>query len=273
MTKSQRTEPHQNGQYGLVYLVGQISFMSGGAKACDASLGGRLQIPKADLEGNLITASAEVPGLMLSLVLVHLCSRRVAYAAPMVAVAALMVPLMAGVKGQAAIAPLFLSRLCVYAAYAFVFTTAEVYPTSIRGFALGFNNSMSRIGGLLSSFTVAARATAWEHTPEAVFFALSLASAVALMLLPQPDAKGAHLADTVEDIDERRRVEAGEAAAAGRTNSVLVRAFPAPAGNGGGGRSAAGSPSSSSSLVSRRKAGSAVAGGGGGVGAGGAPAA
>jgi MFS family permease len=234
--------------YGISYLVGQLSFIaSGGSKVCEAALGGRLQIPVADLQANLIVACAEVPGLVLSLLLVHLCSRRVAFAAPMSAIAVVLIPLMAGVSGAGAIAPLFLARMFIYAAFAIIWTTAETYPTSVRGFGLGFSNSMSRIGGMLSSFTVAARETAWVHTPEAVFFALSLASAAALMLLPQPDAKGAHLADTVEDVEERQRLEAEEAAAAGRSNSVLSRAFGSghAAGSSTGARPAG--------LVARRK--------------------
>lgn len=247
--------------YGLSYLVGQISFMSGGSKTCEAALGGRLQIPTADLQANLITACAEVPGLVLSLLLVHLCSRRVAFAAPMSAIAVVLVPLMAGVTGAGAIPPLFLARMFIYAAFAIVWTTAETYPTSVRGFALGFNNSMSRIGGMLSSFTVAARQTAWAHTPEAVFFALSLASAAALMLLPQPDAKGAHLADTVEDVEERQRLEAEEAAAAGRSNSVLSRAFGSAAARSSitGGRPGGGGAQGGSQLVARRKPSAAQA--------------
>jgi MFS family permease len=245
--------------YGLSYLVGQIDFMSGGKKICDASLGGRLQIPTADLTAILITACAEVPGLALSLLLVHLCSRRVSFAAPMAAIAVVLIPLMAGVSNASAIAPLFLSRMFVYSAFAVVWTTSEVYPTSVRGFALGFNNSMSRIGGMLSSYVVAARATGWVHTPEAVFFALSLASAAALMLLPQRDAKGTHLADTVEDVEERRRLEGEELEAQGRSSSLVGRALSGAASGGGslvgttGGR-----------LVARRKGG-----GGGGGGAGG----
>lgn len=256
--------------YGLVYLVGRLSFMSGGTKACDASLGGRLVIPTADLQANLITACAEVPGLALSLLLVHLCSRRVAFAAPMAAVAVTMAPPMAGVANASVIAPLFLSRLFIYAAFAIVWTTAETYPTSVRGFALGFNNSMSRIGGMLSSFTVASRETAWAHSPEAVFCALSLASAAALMLLPQPDAKGAHLADTVEDVEERQRLEQEEAAAAGRSNSVLARAFGSSGGSsvvvaGGGGGSARMGSQQQVVVTRRRASGAAAAAGGGGA--------
>lgn len=249
--------------YALSVLVGRLNFMAGGQKTCEATLGGRLQIPVADLQANLIVACAEVPGLVLSLLLVHLCSRRVAFAAPMSAIAVVLIPLMAGVSGAATIAPLFLSRMFIYAAFAVVWTTAETYPTSVRGFALGFNNSMSRIGGMLSSFTVAARETAWVHTPEAVLFALSLASAAALMLLPQPDAKGAHLADTVEDVEERQRLEAEEAAAAGRSNSVLSRAFGS--GHAAGGSTTGGRPGG---LVARRKpsaAGVVAAAGAGGA--------
>jgi len=242
--------------YGLSYLVGQISFMSGGSKTCDASVGGRLRIPNEDLTGILITACAEVPGLALSLLLVHLCSRRVAFAAPMTAIAVVLVPLMAGVSGAALIAPLFLSRMFVYAAFAVVWTTAELYPTSVRGFALGFNNSMSRIGGMLASYAVAGRETGWAHTPEAVFFALSLASAAALMCLPQRDAKGAHLADTVEDVEERQRLEEAKALAAGGGSGFFSRAF-------GSGPSASGS--SNSAVVG----GAARGAGGGSVAAGG----
>jgi MFS family permease len=243
--------------YGLSYLLGNIDFLSGGSKTCDASLGGRLQIPTADLTAILITSCAEVPGLALSLLLVHLCSRRVAFAAPMAAIAVVLVPLMAGVSGAAAIAPLFLSRLFIYAAFAVVWTTSECYPTSVRGFALGFNNSMSRIGGMLSSYVVAARATgAWVHTPEAVFFALSLASAAALMLLPQRDAKGTHLADTVEDVEERQRLEGEELEAQGRSSSLIGRALSGAlsgGGAGGAGGGGVGGVAGGSQLVARRK--------------------
>jgi MFS family permease len=264
--------------YALAVLVGQIDFMSGGSKACDPAAGGRLQIPAADLQANLITACAEVPGLALSLLAVHLCSRRVAFAAPMAAVAVVLVPLMAGVSGASAIAPLFLARMLIYSAFAIVWTTAEVYPTSVRGFALGFNNSMSRIGGLLASFTVAARETAaWAHAPEAVLAALSLASAAAMLALPQPDAKGAHLADTVGDVDEARRRELEEeeergaaAAAAGggrRPSSLLLaRAFGAH-----GSVAARRKHSSSSSAAAAAGAAGAAAAGAAAAGAGGAP--
>lgn len=49
-----------------------------------------------DLTGILITSSAEVPGLVFSLLMVSFVGRKVAFAVPMVLIAAVLVPLMAG---------------------------------------------------------------------------------------------------------------------------------------------------------------------------------
>jgi hypothetical protein len=46
--------------------------------------------------GILITSSAEVPGLLFSLVIVAYFGRKVAFAVPMAAIAVVLVPLMAG---------------------------------------------------------------------------------------------------------------------------------------------------------------------------------
>ena len=58
----------------------------------------------------LITSSAEVPGLMMSILLVKYLGRKQAFALPMAAIAVVLIPLMAGVSGGGAVACLFLSR-------------------------------------------------------------------------------------------------------------------------------------------------------------------
>jgi hypothetical protein len=46
--------------------------------------------------GILITSSAEVPGLLFSLVIVACLGRKVAFSLPMVGIALVLIPLMAG---------------------------------------------------------------------------------------------------------------------------------------------------------------------------------
>jgi hypothetical protein len=55
-----------------------------------------LLLQHEDLVGILITSSAEVPGLLFSLVIVACLGRKIAFALPMVAIAVVLVPLMAG---------------------------------------------------------------------------------------------------------------------------------------------------------------------------------
>lgn len=106
-----------------------------------------------------------------------------------------------GVKGVGVIVCMYLSRFFIYSSFNILWAmTPEYYPTSIRNFGLGVNNSFSRIGGLLSPFAaVNARSAPWRYAPEAIFAALSLVAGSLVLLLP-PDKKGKALDDCIEDV-------------------------------------------------------------------------
>lgn len=60
-----------------------------------------LPVQTGDLIGNLVTSAAEVPGLVFSLFMIHLCSRKLAFAVPMGAIPIVLIPVLAG-KGTGA---------------------------------------------------------------------------------------------------------------------------------------------------------------------------
>lgn len=215
--------------YGLVTLLTHVDFVKGASKQC---INGKLVLPREDLVGILITSSAEVPGLLFSLVIVACLGRKLAFALPMVAIAVVLVPLMAGATGPVVggiqvgvVVCMYLSRFFIYSSFNILWAmTPEYYPTSIRNFGLGVNNAFSRIGGLLSPFAAvnARQDAAWHAAPEAIFAALSLVAGASVLLLP-PDKKGKALDDCIEDVAEvpelQRRVSSLVHSRAGNSGS------------------------------------------------------
>ncbi|KAF6265573.1 major facilitator superfamily domain-containing protein [Scenedesmus sp. NREL 46B-D3] len=194
--------------YGLVTLLTHVDFVKGASKQC---IDGKLVLPHADLVGILITSSAEVPGLLFSLVMVAYLGRKLAFAVPMAALAVVLIPLLAGATGPVVggvqvgvVVCMYLARFFIYSSFNILWAMSpEYYPTSIRNFGLGVSNAFSRIGGLLSPFaSVNARQdAAWHHAPEAIFAALSLVAGAIVLVLP-PDKKGKALDDCVEEVEQ-----------------------------------------------------------------------
>lgn len=255
--------------YGIVARIATVPFVGGGQKECVVPGGGvggggvgggvgggganstpRMIFPKDDLLAILVTSVAEIPGLVLSLLLAQYLSRKHAFAIPMACIAVVLVPLLPRTLPRGGvIACLWLSRFFVYAAFNLLWAiTPELFPTSCRSFALGITNAISRIGGLVSPFAaVVAPREAWPSSAELIFAVAALAAAAAIYAIPR-DMNHRRVSDTVEDVRAMSETERADRAAsrlagkAGRDDrrEGLGTAVLRRGGGGGGGGSGIG---------------------------------
>jgi OCT family organic cation transporter-like MFS transporter 4/5 len=62
--------------------------------------------------------------------------------------------------------------------------TSEVYPTSLRSIALGFGNSITRMGGIITPFVCEIVGNLFPNAPFYMFVVSSVTGVIACLLLP-----------------------------------------------------------------------------------------
>lgn len=197
--------------YGLVQLVANVDFLGGSKKEC---IEDRMYFPREDLLAILVTAAAEFPGLLFSLVMAQFLSRKLAFSIPMACISVVLIPLMTGRLQRAGmIACLWLSRFFIYSAYNLLWAiTPELFPTQSRSFALGITNAVSRLGGLVSPYAaIVAPREGWPHAAELIFAVFSLAAAGAIYAIPR-DTAGQRVQDTMEELRDLSATERAQRA-------------------------------------------------------------
>lgn len=182
--------------YGIILLTSGLSV---GDENCSKI---RLYI-KSKEETNLykdifITSMAEVPGLILSAVIVDRIGRKLSVASMLFATFAFMIPLVFHQKEIITTTLLFCARICITGSITTLSIYApEIYPTSVRSTGYGTANSMGKIGGVSSPLVAVGLVDHCQQAAAVLLFeAVIFVTGLAVVFFPL-ETKGCKLKDSL----------------------------------------------------------------------------
>ncbi|PIN03607.1 Synaptic vesicle transporter SV2 (major facilitator superfamily) [Handroanthus impetiginosus] len=181
--------------YGLQLM---ISTLSSGQSGCP-SLG--IFSKNDSLYVNVFIAGlAEIPGVVVSMVLVDRLGRKLCMVIPTMLAVISILPLLSHQSGFVTIALLISSRMFIEAAFATYYVYInEVYPTSVRANGVGLAIAIGRIGGMVCPSAAVALVRGCHQTLAVIMFGiLILISGICVMFFPF-ETKGRGLKDIVSD--------------------------------------------------------------------------
>ncbi|CAI5495156.1 unnamed protein product [Closterium sp. Naga37s-1] len=163
--------------------------------------------------GVLITSAAELPGLLLSALIVDRVGRRTTIAAMLAAAALAVLPLLLhsllpglsvlvfAARPAATVAALFVARAAIMGSFQTLFMFApELYATSVRSSGLGFASSFSRLGGIVCPYVAVTLVQGCQlSTALSLFVAVPLTAAIATTFFPVETARRALIEVHVEE--------------------------------------------------------------------------
>ncbi|ELT97027.1 hypothetical protein CAPTEDRAFT_215670 [Capitella teleta] len=178
--------------YGVILMSTQL--ISLGSTCTDATksrfeanqcVAGCRRLDTDDYYRLLWTSIAELPGLLVAAWLIDLVGRRVTMSLGYLCFGIMCFVHIACIHGNSLVATLFIARSVVSAAFQVIYVyTPEVYPTKIRGLAIGIGCGCSRLGALLTPF-VATNLIEWSiPTSLMVYGIMGTLTAFACTLLP-----------------------------------------------------------------------------------------
>ncbi|KAJ8767889.1 hypothetical protein K2173_020829 [Erythroxylum novogranatense] len=157
-----------------------------------------------------LTSIAEVPGLLLSALIVDKLGRKLSMGIMLSLSALFLLPLVLGQSGIMTTALLFGARMCSIGSFTVACIYApELYPTSVRTTGSGVANAMGRIGGMLCPVVAVGLVTGC-HLKEAIFlFEVVIAVTAICILLFKVETKGRELSETLAESDPKADVWGG----------------------------------------------------------------
>ncbi|KAJ1294440.1 hypothetical protein BS78_01G146800 [Paspalum vaginatum] len=170
--------------YGLVLLTSQLS---GANRSCASGVTFGLHQNDTNLyKDTFITSLAEVPGLILSAVLVDWFGRKASMWSMMFACCAFLGPLIHTQNELLTTALLFGGRACAMGSFTVLCLYApEVYPTSVRSTGAGIATAIGRIGGVVCPIVAVAMLRSCHQMEALIVFEVVLCLAgVACMFFP-----------------------------------------------------------------------------------------
>ncbi|XP_057497226.1 organic cation/carnitine transporter 7-like isoform X1 [Actinidia eriantha] len=186
--------------YGIILLTSELS--SGQSKC------GSIALHSANSHGDslyvnvFITSLAELPGLILSAIIVDRIGRKLSMAIMFALGCILLLPLVFHQKEILTTGLLFGVRMCMMGTITVANIYApEIYPTSIRATGFGVASAVGRIGGMVCPLVAVGLVSGCHQTAAVLLFeAVMIVSGFCTMLLPL-ETKGRKLTDTVDVSD------------------------------------------------------------------------
>ncbi|PIN12686.1 Synaptic vesicle transporter SV2 (major facilitator superfamily) [Handroanthus impetiginosus] len=182
--------------YGLQLM---ISTLSSGQSGCPSL---RIFSKNDSLYVNVfITGLAEIPGVVMSIVLVDRLGRKLCMVIPTMLAVIAILPLLFHQTGFVTIALLVSSRMFIEAAFSTYYVyIKEVYPTSVRASGVGLAISVGRIGGMVCPLVAVGLVRGCHQTLAVIMFGIIiLLSGISASFFPF-ETKGRGLNDIVSDI-------------------------------------------------------------------------
>ncbi|KAL2250970.1 organic cation/carnitine transporter 7 isoform X1 [Sesamum indicum] len=184
--------------YGIQLMV---SALSSGRSDCHSSSILPNNVQNDSLYINVfITCLAEIPGLLLAMVLVERFGRKLCMEILTMLTVIVILPLLAHQNGTVTTALLVSGRMFLSAAFnTLCVYTEEVYPTSVRASGYGLATAVGRIGGMICPLVAVGLVRGCHQTLAVIFFGIViLISGIAVLFFPF-ETKGRGLTDVVSN--------------------------------------------------------------------------
>lgn len=182
--------------YGIILLTSEIS--SGQSECGASSLNSKISDDASLYRDVFITSFAELPGLLLSAIIVDYLGRKRSMALMYLFSFIFLLPLLKPQREFLTTGLLFGARMCLIG----TFTVAgiycpEIYPTALRTTGYGVASAVGRIGGMICPLVAVQLVTGCHLAPAIIFFEVVIVlSGISVMLFPF-ETKGRKLTDTV----------------------------------------------------------------------------
>ncbi|MED6188496.1 Organic cation/carnitine transporter 7 [Stylosanthes scabra] len=169
--------------YGLVLLTSELN--SGHSKCVPHHLE-KGKSPDVSYKDVFIASFAELPGLLLSAVVVDKLGRKLSMSIMFFLCCIFLSPLMFHLPGGLTTSLLFGARICITVTFTVVYIYApEIYPTSVRTTGVGTASSVGRIGGMICPLVAVGLVHGCHQVLAVLLFVMvALLSGVCVMFFP-----------------------------------------------------------------------------------------
>ena len=143
------------------------------------------QLDTSDYVKILWTTMAELPGILVTLVIIEILGRKVTMSIEYIG--CMIGFLLLFICGSEALIVFFLFIIRAFATGAFqtVFVyTPEIYPTTSRAFGIGFNSAASRVGAIVTPYSAQVLLHANDYVTISLYVVFSFVLAILAFLLP-----------------------------------------------------------------------------------------
>ncbi|KAK4854530.1 hypothetical protein QYF36_025424 [Acer negundo] len=155
--------------YGVVLLTSELS--SGESKCGSTVLHKEKSNSNSLYVDVFITSLAELPGLLLSAIIVDKIGRKLSMVVMFILACAFLLPLVSHQSGTFTTALLFGARMCVTGTITIGSIYApEIYPTSMRNTGYGVANGAGKIGGMVCPLVAVGLVTGCHQTAAVILF-------------------------------------------------------------------------------------------------------
>ncbi|KAF6155202.1 hypothetical protein GIB67_019728 [Kingdonia uniflora] len=170
--------------YGLVLLTSQLVHPSG--HCVSTSLRPQKTQDTSAYRDVFITSLGEIPGLLLSAVIVDRLGRKVSMSSTFFVSCIFLLPLVFQQPETLTTGLLFGARICISAASSVIYVYApEIYPTSVRATGVGVASAVGRIGGIVCPLVAVGLVQGCHQAASIILFVIvTFLSGVAAMLFP-----------------------------------------------------------------------------------------
>ncbi|KAL5540128.1 hypothetical protein UlMin_042352 [Ulmus minor] len=182
--------------YGIILLTSELSAGSSKCQSTPTLLSQNSQDTSL-YRDVFITSLAELPGLILSAILVDRIGRKLSMIVTFILACLFLLPLAFQQPATLTTGLLFGARLCTIGTFTVACIYApELYPTSMRTTGAGVANAMGRIGGMVCPMVAVGLVSGCHQTAAVLLFQLVMLFTALSIFFFQFETKGQQLNDT-----------------------------------------------------------------------------
>ncbi|KAF3436694.1 hypothetical protein FNV43_RR19441 [Rhamnella rubrinervis] len=181
--------------YGIILLTSELSL---GKSKCHSITLHSDNFQNSSLYIDVfITSLAEIPGLLLSAIIVDRMGRKLSMIIMFILACVFLLPLAYQQSATLTIVSLFGARMCTIGSFTVACIYApELYPTSMRATGAGTANAMGRIGGMICPLVAVGLVTGCNQTAAVLLFEAVMVLSVVSVLLFRFETMGQKLSNT-----------------------------------------------------------------------------
>ncbi|KAB5514842.1 hypothetical protein DKX38_028748 [Salix brachista] len=182
--------------YGIILLTSELSSEEG---RCGSTVLQSENLQNDSLYINVfITSLAELPGILLSAVIVDKFGRKLSMAFMFVLACIFLLPLVTRQRATLTTALLFGARMCTIGTFTVAGIYApEVYPTAVRATGAGVASAVGRIGGMLCPLVAVGLVTGCHLKEAIILFEVVIVISAACVLFFPFETSGRELRDSL----------------------------------------------------------------------------